>query len=439
MYKSIILFIHLLVFTKCELLMVIEMFRHGARAPIYDYWDAKSYEFPGELTGVGVKQLYLLGGELRKEYIEELSFLSDSYNPNEIYVRSTDYNRTLMSAQAHLLGLFYSRKNNNDSSSNKQELNIKIMPPYKNLDVNEILDLELIENLNLVPIHSIDSKNEYLLQGFMFSLCEINWKLYMQQKSSDLYQKIMKQIKNNTINEIARILNLDPEMIDLNTLAEINDVLINAEFASRPLPEMTEELKRNLHFIYAFNLYYSYLGTSLQRKISNTYIIDEILNYFDSKISNKTQKKWIMYSAHDASLGSLITLFNLSSYECVYDLWTKNKTEHLNCYMFPKFASNLLIELHKNGSSYFVKVKLDGEYKYICQQKSYECDYKLFASNILRTKLENFDDICHERNFWKKIELIDIIVIILMLFVLIQFFIIYYLFRKHSNQHFKRG
>lgn len=35
---------------------------------------------------------------LRKEYIEELEFLSPSYDPNEFYIKSTDVDRTIVSA-----------------------------------------------------------------------------------------------------------------------------------------------------------------------------------------------------------------------------------------------------------------------------------------------------------------------------------------------------
>lgn len=70
-----------------KLKMMIEVFRHGAREPIYDFWDAKSYKNPGELTNVGMRQHFLLGAQLRREYITELNFLSPYYNPNEIYIR----------------------------------------------------------------------------------------------------------------------------------------------------------------------------------------------------------------------------------------------------------------------------------------------------------------------------------------------------------------
>jgi hypothetical protein len=201
---------------RCELMMVIEMFRHGARAPIYNYWDANTYDFPGELTEVGIKQLYLLGYQLRKEYIENLNFLSETYNPKEIYVRSTDYNRTLMSAQAHLLGLFSSNKNVN--LKKEKSINEKIIPPYKDFSLCDDANIDLIESLNLVPIHTIDRKEDFSLQGFMFDICKKNRDLYNQQRTSDFYQRILKEIKNNTINELANILNLDPNEIDLTTI-----------------------------------------------------------------------------------------------------------------------------------------------------------------------------------------------------------------------------
>lgn len=43
-------------------------------------------------------------GQLNRERYE--GFLSESYDPDEIYVRSSDVDRTLMSAQCHLAGLY---------------------------------------------------------------------------------------------------------------------------------------------------------------------------------------------------------------------------------------------------------------------------------------------------------------------------------------------
>lgn len=57
----------------------------------------------GEITRKGLEQQYHLGGLIRSRYD---GFLSKHYSPFEIYVRSSDYNRTLVSAQANLLAMY---------------------------------------------------------------------------------------------------------------------------------------------------------------------------------------------------------------------------------------------------------------------------------------------------------------------------------------------
>lgn len=49
----------------------------------------------GELSPTGMRQHYVLGDTLRKEYIETKKFLSEKYDYLELFVFSSDYNRTL--------------------------------------------------------------------------------------------------------------------------------------------------------------------------------------------------------------------------------------------------------------------------------------------------------------------------------------------------------
>lgn len=66
--------------------------------------------FPGQLTTVGMQQLYELGKRLRQRYIEDGSLLSPAFSPAEVYVRSTNIWRTIESAKCLVAGLFQQKQ-----------------------------------------------------------------------------------------------------------------------------------------------------------------------------------------------------------------------------------------------------------------------------------------------------------------------------------------
>ncbi|KAK1335730.1 hypothetical protein QTO34_003524 [Cnephaeus nilssonii] len=84
------------------------LYRHGDRTPVKTFPKDpyQEDEWPqgfGQLTKEGMLQHWELGQALRQRY---RGFLNTSYHPQEVYVRSTDFDRTLMSAEANLAGLF---------------------------------------------------------------------------------------------------------------------------------------------------------------------------------------------------------------------------------------------------------------------------------------------------------------------------------------------
>ena len=94
--------------TKLELVQIV--FRHGDRTPVLTYpndpyqesfW--KDYGGFGQLTQKGMLQHYNYGKYLRERYS---NFLNQTYNRENVFAISTDYDRTLMSAYSLLSSLY---------------------------------------------------------------------------------------------------------------------------------------------------------------------------------------------------------------------------------------------------------------------------------------------------------------------------------------------
>ncbi|CAF2975502.1 unnamed protein product, partial [Rotaria sp. Silwood2] len=88
------------------------IYRHGDRTPNFLYRKSNVDEsfWPngfGQLTVRGQIQQIRLGQYIRERYSQ---LLNSTYVASEIFVRSTDLDRTLMSAYSNLLGLYPTSK-----------------------------------------------------------------------------------------------------------------------------------------------------------------------------------------------------------------------------------------------------------------------------------------------------------------------------------------
>lgn len=94
-----------------------------------------------------------------------------------------------------------------------------------------------------------------------------------------------------------------------------------------------------------------------------------------------------MLSAHDTNIIVHSPIFNLTSADCIADLFFNGSTSALNCFGYPQFAANLLIELYKNDTSndYYVQLRYNGKYMYLCERQSTTCAYSEFRQRLLNS------------------------------------------------------
>ena len=109
-----------------NLFFVFIHFRHGARSPIYlrsdNHTDMLGGKWPtfGELTNLGRKQHYELGLKNRERYSH---YIDEKYDPKEVQIYSTKFDRTINSVQSQLLGFYSNITNINLSFSDFNVIN----------------------------------------------------------------------------------------------------------------------------------------------------------------------------------------------------------------------------------------------------------------------------------------------------------------------------
>ncbi|KRY10309.1 Lysosomal acid phosphatase, partial [Trichinella patagoniensis] len=313
-----------------ELRLLQVIWRHGDRTPAMNFPlnpDQVWSEGTGELTKLGILQQYELGRFLRHRYE---NFLPKNYSSHEVFIRSTDVNRTLMSALANLAALF---EPNSDDMWNKnlswQPIPVHTVPR----DLDNVLNLEAkcpaAEKLQIEVWHSSEAMSIVKANEALFELLRLNTGLPM-----------------NTLEEISTV--YDP----LHCAVGSHVKKIHEDKHSIP-HWVTDEVYENITRL--FNISTTFWCSSEKVKkfrgselLQNLIILDLSLGYLVVDIIERMKRKagyvdenlkFYAYSAHDE------TLIGFLEHMRVYDAT-----------MVPTYASIILIELLELRGKYYVQM-----------------------------------------------------------------------------------
>jgi hypothetical protein len=376
-------------FILSKLLFVNEQFRHGARSSVMDihppnftdYFNIK-WEKTGELTNNGIRMIYILGV---KDRIKYKNFISNEYNLNEIQFYSSNLNRTIQSAYAHIQGLFF------NSSTEKLKNKIQIenaFPPNKKTkeiiyETEKLKFNSLPEKITIAPVHLFDKKDHIFLLHELDEISDCNVIKEKRKKILNSSEKIKKKsieflLKyNESLNKMYYENGMNKsKKFDFYFIDVFCDHYISDRYDNKNLNFLEKfgfnlnELEFSCKDVLSFVLENYVFGEDEILFMSQTPIFKQILKnmekiiYLDNNNNQINVPKYVVYSTHDSSLAG-IELFMRKIFG----------TEYIN----PDFGCNLYFELHKkdnnNENIYYVN--------YIVNDNNLlTVDFKEFKSKI---------------------------------------------------------
>ncbi|XP_030622163.1 lysosomal acid phosphatase-like [Chanos chanos] len=274
-------------FGERELKLVTVLYRHGDRSALraYPKDPYKETAWPqgfGQLSLEGMRQHFELGKMLRKRY---RGYLSETYNHNEIFVRSSDRDRTLMSAQVNLAGLYP------PDQSHAFDPTIKWQP---------------------IPVHTVPSKNEMLLV-FPLHDCPRYTALMNETMDTDIYHNMTETYKT-FLEMVANETGLGN--VTVRTVWKVQDTLFCELKHNMTLPKwVTSEVMEKLGILSDFSLRILFGVYKREQKcrLQGGLLLDQILKNMSAvaKLDSKEQLRMIVYSAHDTTVAALQEALNV--------------------------------------------------------------------------------------------------------------------------------
>ncbi|HBM16097.1 MAG TPA: acid phosphatase [Lentisphaeria bacterium] len=328
-----------------KLIFAVTLIRHGDRTPTHDIKsDPYSWDIgKGELTALGMNQQNQLGAKMRERYVNSLKLLSEKYVNNQIYVRSTDFNRTIQSAESFLNGLYPLGLGPMLTNGNPA-LPAAYQPiPIRTLPVP-------MDNLLLAHDAQIDEFNK-MCDKYLYSSDE--WKIEESRYSGNF--KKWSSIFGSKIQSIKDLQNIGDNL----NVRDRNGV---------PFPNgLTEQEAKTIIYLSDWLQAQQFKPKEVGNFFGSEFLV-KLRDDMQKAINNSQQYKYILYSGHDSSILPVLSALGVPL--------------NLN----PPYASHIDFELYKDGNYYCVQVLFNGKNLILPGEDLSRCSFENFSKIVEKSK-----------------------------------------------------
>lgn len=351
---------------NCELRLVFTMFRHGARAPSSGLDSnnndmlGENWQSPGELTSVGMRMHFLLG---HRNSVKYSSFLPSSWDANDMYIKSSDYNRTMMSAQSQLNGMF--PPGTGPVLTTSQEATAYPPDNWANMHSEATIlgDMALADQMQVFPVHLWPESNENYFFFYNPAPCQPVLKVISQNTQNATITTWVNNFNTQYGAKLRTALSItDTSYFTVyNNLFLFTDTFLSDYYDGRTLQKLVNagidlsamNTSCNEFHFNDMIIHYNYDSSGIPHFaiVSMSPLLTEVLAFMDRRIAadlagntgNKNYElpKYVMFSTHDVTVSSAQVFFRYA----LGDLFP---------YYDSPFASNLFLELSRTDglSSY---------------------------------------------------------------------------------------
>lgn len=387
-----------------EIYFALTHFRHGINSPLFlnkenkDIFGNEWKDGPGELTLNGVKQHYLIGLRNKNRYRNLLNY---EYKSKEILVYSTNLNRTIMSAQSQLLGMY------NQIHYDFQIIKGENKIPY------DLSKINYNENFNYYPV-PINTYEEKRINNKikMIKVLDYVWprkckknldKINKNLNNETLIKSIVTKIIDNYFNESMKTKSLKQNYRNVNIFCQ---AIISNYYEKKTIEKFKDNIEKvekdceDFEYYKRRDIEQNYYAKD-SGTITMSLLIDNILYWMKYRIKTKTldetagYPKYVMYSGHDTTLIAMQRFLK----------------DSLNIeFSYTPFASSQFFELRKNNDDkFFVEIYYDNTRVYREEFKNFEEKVK----KILHPQL-NVISYCEGVSYDVKISIILLCVFIVL-------------------------